>query len=40
MKAHTYYIIIERPPVGGGGSFPSPPSDGATVSHIKNTRKE
>jgi len=30
MKAHTYYIIFGRPPIGG--SFPAlPPSGGATV---------
>jgi len=30
MKAHTYYIIFGRPPIGG--SFPLPPSGGATDS--------
>ena len=29
MKAHTYYIIFGRPPVGGG-SFPPSPPGGAT----------
>jgi len=28
MKAHTYYIIFGRPPIGG--SFPLSPSGGAT----------
>jgi len=30
MKAHTYYIIFGRPPIGGG-FFPSPPG-GATAT--------
>ena len=30
MKAHTYYIIFERPLIGGGKLPPSPPLGGAT----------
>ena len=34
MKAHTYYIIFRRPPIGGG-SFPLPPG-GATGCFLEN----
>jgi len=30
VKAHTYYIIFGRPPIGGGEASPFPPG-GATV---------
>jgi len=35
MKAHTYYIIFGRPPVGG--SFPPFPPGGATVTGPAST---
>ena len=35
MKAHTYYIIFGRPPIGG--SFPPPPLAAPLSSPINST---
>ena len=37
MKAHTYYIIFGRPPIGGGASPLPPPGGASGRQHMKRT---
>ena len=37
MKAHTYYIIFGRPPIGGGETSPLPPL-AAPLRQINNEK--